>query len=212
MQDCTEENRGSAEQSSNNYISQAMYEKFLQENVGLIHKVLSPYRELDEYDDLFQEACIGAFKAFLTYDATRNTKLSSYVFTCAQNEVRMYLRKNSAKCRAAITVSLETWDGNPENENRLLECILGSKIQSSPDENMDNQVYMRQVFQTAMGIVKSELDKMAQVTIYQFMNGVPQGVTADMLGKSQSSVSKIFNHALSYLRSRMKDLGFGELA
>ena len=212
MQDCTEENRDPAEQGSNNYILQAKFEQFLKENKGLIHKILSPYRGLDEYDDLFQEACIGAFKAFLTYDSARNTKLTSYVFTCAQNEVRMYLRKNSAKCRAATTISLETWDGNPENQNRLLECILGSKTQSLSDGNMDNQVYMHQVFQTAVGIVKNEMDKTTQIVICQFMEGVPQSVTADALGTSQSSISKTLNRALFYLRGRMKDLGFGELA
>ena len=106
------------------YATPDAYEKFLRENIGLIRKVLNPYRGLDEYDDLFQEACLGVFKALLTYNSSRGTKLTSYVFICAQNQVRMYLRTNNAKCRAGETVSLETWDGNIENQNRLLESIL----------------------------------------------------------------------------------------
>ena len=207
MRDYTENPR-----ISGDYATPDAYERFLQENIGLIHKVLNPYRGLDDYDDLFQEACLGIFKALLTYDSSRGTKLTSYAFTCAQNQVRMYLRTNNAKCRAGESVSLETWDGNIENQNRLLESILSSRCQLRSEEGIDNKVYMRLAFQAAMGVVKNELDKTAQITIYRFIDGAPQNKTAEMLGISQSAVSKAFTHALVHLRARMTDLGFVELA
>ena len=169
MRDYTENPR-----ISGDYATPDAYERFLQENIGLIHKVLNPYRGLDDYDDLFQEACLGIFKALLTYDSSRGTKLTSYAFTCAQNQVRMYLRTNNAKCRAGESVSLETWDGNIENQNRLLESILSSRCQLRSEEGIDNKVYMRLAFQAAMGVVKNELDKTAQITIYRFIDGAPQ--------------------------------------
>ena len=174
MRDYAENPRSSAGQNSGDYATSETYEKFFQENMGLIHKVLNPYRGLDEYDDLFQEACLGVFKALLTYDSSRGTKLTSYAFTCAQNQVRMYLRTNNAKCRAGESVSLETWDGNIENQNRLLESILSSRCQLRSEEGIDNKVYMRLAFQAAMGVVKNELDKTAQITIYRFIDGAPQ--------------------------------------
>lgn len=212
MWNYTENPRSSAEQGSGDYATLETYERFLQENIGLIHKVLNPYRGLDEYDDLFQEACLGVFKALLTYNSSRGTKLTSYAFTCAQNQVRMYLRTINAKCRAGDTVSLETWDGNAENQTRLLEYILSSKYQLPPEESMDNKTYMRLAFQAAMEIVKNELGITAQIAIYRFMDGTPQSKTAKMLGMSQSAVSKELNRALVYLRTRMIDLGYGELA
>lgn len=181
MRDYAENPRSSAGQNSGDYATSETYEKFFQENIGLIHKVLNPYRGLDEYDDLFQEACLGVFKALLTYNSSRGAKLTSYAFTCAQNQVRMYLRTNNATCRAGETVSLETWDGNIENQNRLLESILSSKCQLRSEEGMDNKVYMRLAFQAAMGVVKNELDKTAQITIYRFIDGAPQNKTAEML-------------------------------
>lgn len=212
MRDYTENPRSSAGQSSGDHSTSEAYEKFLQENIGLIHKVLNPYRGLDEYDDLFQEACLGVFKALLTYNSSKGAKLTSYAFTCAQNQVRMYLRTNNAKCRAGETVSLETWDGNIGNQNRLLESILSSRYQLPSEEGMDNKVYVLLAFQAAMGIVKNELDKTAQITIYRFIDSTPQNKTAEMLGISQSAVSKAFTHALVHLRNRMTDLGFIEPA
>lgn len=208
MWDYTENPRSSTGQNSEYYATSGAYERFLQENIGLIHKVLNPYRGLDDYDDLFQEACLGVFKALLTYNSSRGTKLTSYAFTCAQNQVRMYLRTINAKHRAGETVSLETWDGNAENQNRLLEYILGSGKQSMPDESIDTQVYRRFAFQTAMKIVDHEMDKASQIAIRHFMLGRPQRETAEVLDISQSCVSKTLSRALTYLRARMKVLGF----
>ena len=204
-------NLGNSKHSSDNHTIQELFENFLQENMGIVHRLLRPYRGLDEYEDLMQEAYIGIFKALTTYDPRKGSRLTSYAYTCAQNEVRMYLRKSMAKRRACTTVSLETWDGNEENQNKLLEYILGSKNLAASIESMDYQICTNAAFQTAMEIVDNEMDRTSKISIHCFMAGNPQSETAKVLGMSQSAVSKEFDHALIYLQARMKDLGFDGL-
>lgn len=73
------------------------FEKFLRDNIGIIDSILRPYRGLDEYEDLVQVACLGIFKAIQTYSPNQNIKLTSYAYTCAKNEVKMYIRRNKPK-------------------------------------------------------------------------------------------------------------------
>lgn len=44
-------------------------------------------------EDLIQEGLIGLIGAIYTFDATKETALSSYVYTCASNAIRSALRK-----------------------------------------------------------------------------------------------------------------------
>ena len=72
-------------------------EKFLKDNIGIIDSILLPYRGLDEYEDLVQVAYSGIIKAIQTYSPNQNIKLTLYAYTCAKNEVRMYIRRNKSK-------------------------------------------------------------------------------------------------------------------
>ena len=72
---------------------------FMYRNRKLIHAVLRPYRGLDDYDDLYQEAAIGFYKGIKTYDPKKGIKLTTYAFACARNQVKMYLRRATAKSR-----------------------------------------------------------------------------------------------------------------
>ena len=54
----------------------------------------------EEFDDLFQEACIGVIMGYPKYDKTKsNAKLSSYLYSCATNQLRMKYRFDKAKSR-----------------------------------------------------------------------------------------------------------------
>ena len=91
-----------------------------------------------DIEDLTSIGTIGLIKAINTYNPGRNIKLATYASRCIENEILMYLRKNS---RARSEVSFEEplnvdWDGN----ELLLSDILGTDsdiIQRNLEEETD---------------------------------------------------------------------------
>ena len=76
-------------------------------------------------EDLISIGTIGLIKSINTFNPERNIKLATYASRCIENEILMYLRRNS---RHKQEVSLDEplnvdWDGN----ELLLSDILGTE-------------------------------------------------------------------------------------
>ena len=99
-----------------------------------------------DIEDLTSIGTIGLIKAINTYNPSRNIKLATYASRCIENEILMFLRKNS---RLRTEVSIDEplnvdWDGN----ELLLSDILGTDsdlIQKNLDDEID-----RELLSTAM--------------------------------------------------------------
>src|SRR5690606_20693316 len=76
-------------------------------------------------EDLVSIGTIGLIKAVNTFDPGKNIKLATYASRCIENEILMYLRRNS-KTRAEVSFDepLNTdWDGN----ELLLSDVIGTE-------------------------------------------------------------------------------------
>ena len=75
-------------------------------------------------EDLISIGTIGLIKGINTFNPTKNIKLATYASRCIENEILMYLRKNSkTKMEVSIDEPLNVdWDGN----ELLLSDILGT--------------------------------------------------------------------------------------
>lgn len=179
-------------------------DQFYRANVKLLHSIVRPYRGLDEYEDLLQEASIGFIKAIQTYKPNRGVKLTTYAFICARNEVRMYLRRNSAKSRTAVVVSLDTGSDDDHDQDSLMNRICGHDGSAS---SLEDSLYIKAVFRQAMYIVEREMGHASVFVIRRTMEGVPQSQMAKELSLSQSKVSKILSAAIRELRMRLEEQG-----
>ena len=76
-------------------------------------------------EDLISIGTIGLIKAINTFDPDKNIKLATYASRCIENEILMYLRRNSkTKMEVSIDEPLNVdWDGN----ELLLSDILGTE-------------------------------------------------------------------------------------
>ena len=72
-----------------------------------------------------QIGCIGLIKAINTFNPSKKIKLATYASRCIENEILMYLRRNSkTKMEVSIDEPLNVdWDGN----ELLLSDILGTE-------------------------------------------------------------------------------------
>ncbi len=150
-----------------------------------------------DIEDLTSIGTIGLIKAINTYNPGRNIKLATYASRCIENEILMYLRKNS---RAKSEVSFEEplnvdWDGN----ELLLSDILGTDsdiIQRNLEEETDKKLLV-----SAMNKLNGREKRIMELR-FGLNNHLEktQKEVADMLGISQSYISRLEKRILGRLK------------
>ena len=150
-----------------------------------------------DIEDLTSIGTIGLIKAINTYNPGRNIKLATYASRCIENEILMYLRKNS---RAKTEVSFEEplnvdLDGN----ELLLSDILGTDsdiIQRNLEEETD-----KKLLTSAMNKLSGREKKIMELR-FGLNNHLEktQKEVADMLGISQSYISRLEKRILGRLK------------
>lgn len=152
-------------------------------------------------EDLISIGTIGLIKAINTFKTDKNIKLATYASRCIENEILMYIRKNSGT-RAEISIDepLNTdWDGN----ELLLSDILGSE-----DDRISYEI---EVLEERKNIRKavSELSPREReiIELRYGMNGkreLTQKEVADKLGISQSYISRLEKKIIAKLKMQIE--------
>ena len=151
-------------------------------------------------EDLISIGTIGLVKAINTFKADKNIKLATYASRCIENEILMYLRKNSnMRSEVSIDEPLNVdWDGN----ELLLSDILGT----------DNDVICKNIEDEVDKALLVDAMKKLSVREQQIMrlrfglgNGKEktQKEVADMLGISQSYISRLEKRIIGRLKKEI---------
>ena len=157
-------------------------------------------------EDLISIGTIGLIKAINTFNPDKNIKLATYASRCIENEILMYLRRNNkTKMEVSIDEPLNVdWDGN----ELLLSDILGTDediIYKDLEHEVDKKLLTR-----AMTIL-TDREKM----IIELRFGInqkegkekTQKEVADMLGISQSYISRLEKKIIKRLKREMIKMG-----
>ena len=154
-------------------------------------------------DDLVSIGTIGLIKAVITFDPHKNIKLATYASRCIENEILMYLRRNT-KTRTEISLDepLNTdWDGN----ELLFSDILGTESDTVYKE-LENNVERRLIVDAIEHLPTRD----KQIIKMRFgMSGEhekTQKQVADALGISQSYISRLEKRIISRLRRDVQKL------
>ena len=147
-------------------------------------------------EDLISIGTIGLIKAVNTFDPAKKIQLATYASRCIENEVLMFLRRNSrTKLEVSLDEPLKTdWDGN----ELLLSDVLGTEpdiVYRSMEENAE-----RQMLFAALGRLSPREQKI--MTLRFGLGGrreMTQKEVADQLGISQSYISRLEKRILSRL-------------
>ncbi len=149
-------------------------------------------------EDLVSIGTIGLIKAINTFKADKKIKLATYASRCIENEILMYLRKNSSlKVNVSIDEPLNVdWDGN----ELLLSDILGT------EEDITQREIEKKVDKELLHIAMDKLPKREKV-IMELRFGFggdgrekTQKQVADMLGISQSYISRLEKRIIKRLK------------
>lgn len=153
-------------------------------------------------EDLISIGTIGLIKAINTFNPVKNIKLATYASRCIENEILMYLRRNS-KTRMEVSIDEPLnvdWDGN----ELLLSDILGTD-EDEVSKGMENEVD-RLLLKKAL-LKLSERER----TIIMLRYGLntkdgqerTQKEVADLLGISQSYISRLEKKIIVRLQKEM---------
>jgi RNA polymerase sporulation-specific sigma factor len=148
-------------------------------------------------DDLISIGTIGLIKAINSFNTEKNIKLATYASRCIENEILMYLRKNSqTRNELSIDEPLNVdWDGN--------ELLLSDVLGSEPD--VVNRGVEQEAERDLLLECVNNLSQREQ-TIMRLRFGIggeqehTQKEVADLLGISQSYISRLEKKIMGRLR------------
>lgn len=153
-----------------------------------------------ELDDLISIGTIGLIKGINTFNLDKNVRLATYASRCIENEILMHLRRTGKqKSEVSLEEPLKTdWDGN----ELLLSDVLGTDsdcIYKDIDDEVDHQLLKK-----ALATLN-----IREKTIMDLRFGLSdshertQKEVADMLGISQSYISRLEKKILNQLKQEM---------
>ena len=151
-------------------------------------------------EDLISIGAIGLIKAVNTFRSSKNIKLATYASRCIENEILMYLRKNGTqKTEVSLDEPLNTdYDGN----ELLLSDILGTdadEVIRPLEDDAEAQMLMAAIETLC------EREKRIILMRFGFLDGTEytKKEVADMLGISQSYISRLEKRIIARLRKEM---------
>ena len=154
-------------------------------------------------EDLISIGTIGLIKAVNTFSVEKNIKLATYASRCIENEILMYLRKtNQQKFEVSIDEPLNVdWDGN----ELLLSDILGTD-DDTVSVNIENEAEKRVLLEAVEKL--DEREKLIMELRFGLNNRPEktQKEVADMIGISQSYISRLEKRIIKRLKKEMESL------
>ena len=153
-------------------------------------------------EDLISIGTIGLIKVINTFNSEKKIKLATYASRCIENEILMYLRRNS-KTRLEVSIDEPLnvdWDGN----ELLLSDILGTEediIYRDIEDEVERNLLLhavntlsereKQIVELRFGLNRRDGKEMTQKQV------------ADLLGISQSYISRLEKKIMKRLKREM---------
>lgn len=180
-------------------------EQWIIDNDKLIHSFCHKYYKtayyLIDYDDLYQCACLGAWKGLNAYDESKGVKPSSFIGKCVENEIKMEIRKQSSEARKF------------EREHYSLDEIINNQDGTSSsraeyigelDSNLEFKMSSMSILRDLKNIIDKDSNPDRLIKILQLhFDGYTQKEIAVKFELSQSYVSRIIKGTLR----KIKQLG-----
>ena len=178
-------------------------DKLIEHNLRLVVFLAKKYENTNvDLEDLVSIGTIGLIKGINTYKTGKNIKLATYASRCIDNEILMYLRKNKNKKTEISFEDSLSYDG--EGNELHLEDVLGTEYNTVTKPLEDE--YDR-------SIMLSEIEKLSsrdkEIMVLRYGLGDREEMTqkdvAELLGISQSYISRIEKKTIKRLKNLMKN-------
>ena len=176
----------------------------IEHNLRLVAHIVKKFDiRREQTEDLISIGTIGLIKGIDTFKVDKGHKLATYVSRCIENEILMYLRKNSAqRTEVSFDEPLNTdWDG----KELLLSDVLGTDgdvVMGPIEADVDRKLLAEAVSRLS----PREKDIISLRFGLGGRKELTQKEVADRMGISQSYISRLEKRIISRLRREMQKL------
>ena len=177
-------------------------DKLVEHNLRLVVFLAKKYENTGvDLEDLVSIGTIGLMKGVKTFSSDKNIKLATYASRCIDNEILMFLRKNK-KVRGEISFE-ESLSFDADGNELHLEDVLGtaSDVVTKPlEDDLNKKLMMKEIEKL------NNRDREIIIMRYGLFNSEEktQKEVADILGISQSYISRIEKKVIKRLKSIVK--------
>lgn len=178
-------------------------DKLIEHNLRLVVYIAKKFESTGIYiEDLVSIGTIGLIKAINTFRSDKNIKLATYASRCIENEILMYIRKNS-QSRGDISIDEPLnvdWDGN----ELLLSDVLGNEEDTVSYEL--EQAEERRIIREAVSKLEERERLIIEMRYGLFgRKEMTQKDVADKLGISQSYISRLEKKIILQLKEEIQN-------
>ena len=184
------------------FVDMTARDKLIEHNLRLVVFLAKKYENTNvDLEDLVSIGTIGLIKGINTYKMGKNIKLATYASRCIDNEILMFLRKNK-KRKSEISFE-DSLSYDAEGNELHLEDVLGTDKDIVPkklEDKIEKKLLVRELDKL------SERDRKIMILRYGLFGyeEVTQKDVADMLGISQSYISRIEKKVIKKLKNVVK--------
>ena len=179
-------------------------DKLIEHNLRLVVYIARRFENTGvDLDDLISVGTIGLIKAVNSFNAEKNIKLATYASRCIENEILMHLRRAvKIKSEVSFDEPLNTdWEGN----ELLLSDVMGTDgdvVYKKIESGVENELLLE-----ALKKLNSREKEIMQLR-YGLKGGEEktQREVADMLGISQSYISRLEKKIISRLKKEFSKM------
>ena len=176
--------------------------KLIEHNLRLVVFLAKKYENTGiDLEDLVSIGTIGLIKGINTYKMGKNIKLATYASRCIDNEILMFLRKNK-KRKTEISFE-DSLSYDAEGNELHLEDVLGTE-DDVVTKVLENKIEKKLLIEEIEKL--NERDKKIMILRYGLFGNeeITQKDVADMLGISQSYISRIEKKVIKRLKNIVK--------
>ena len=179
-------------------------QELIEHNIRLVVYIARKFENTGiNLEDLVSIGTIGLIKAVNTFQPAKNIKLATYASRCIENEILMYLRRNT-KTRSEISLDEPLnvdWDGN----ELLLSDVLGTdndivfkEIETEVDQYLVSEA-VKKLPQRDMDIINMRFGLFGRKELTQKQ-------VAEKMGISQSYISRLEKRIIKKLRKEIQKM------
>ncbi|MBR2703941.1 MAG: RNA polymerase sporulation sigma factor SigE [Clostridia bacterium] len=172
--------------------------KLVERNLRLVVYIAKKFENTGVgIEDLISIGTIGLMKAINTFNIDKNIKLATYASRCIENEILMFLRKSN-KVKGEISID-EPLNQDGDGNELLLSDILGTD-EDITSRHIEDEVDKKLLKESIVKLTPREKYIMELRFGFNDREEKTQKEVADMLGISQSYISRLEKKIISKMR------------
>ena len=172
--------------------------KLVERNLRLVVYIAKKFENTGVgIEDLISIGTIGLMKAINTFNIEKNIKLATYASRCIENEILMFLRKSN-KIKGEISID-EPLNQDGDGNELLLSDVLGTD-EDITSRHIEDEVDRKLLKESIVKLTPREKYIMELRFGFNDDEEKTQKEVADMLGISQSYISRLEKKIISKMR------------